>query len=47
VPVATVAIGPAGARNAAVLAARILALGDVAVAARLRAYRRALARGGK
>jgi len=47
VPVATVAIGPAGARNAAVLAARILALGDAAVAARLRAYRRALARGGK
>ncbi len=47
VPVATVAIGPAGARNAAVLAARILALADPAIAARLLEYRRELARGGK
>ena len=46
VPVATVAVGSAGARNAAVLAARILALGDAEVASRLEAYRRELARGG-
>ena len=47
VPVATVAIGTPGARNAAVLAARILALSDPAVAAALVAYRQELARGGK
>jgi phosphoribosylaminoimidazole carboxylase PurE protein len=35
VPVATVAIGPHGARNAGWLAARILALGDDELAARL------------
>ena len=35
VPVATVAVGKAGARNAAYLAARILALGDKALAGRL------------
>jgi phosphoribosylaminoimidazole carboxylase PurE protein len=46
VPVATVAIGPAGARNAAVLAARILALGDARVAAALEDFRREQARGG-
>ena len=39
VPVATVAIGKAGARNAAILAAQILALGDAALAARLRSMR--------
>jgi 5-(carboxyamino)imidazole ribonucleotide mutase len=39
VPVATVAIGGAGARNAGYLAAQILALGDPALAARLRAER--------
>jgi phosphoribosylaminoimidazole carboxylase PurE protein len=39
VPVATVAIGPAGAKNAAHLAARILALGDPAVAERVAAFR--------
>jgi phosphoribosylaminoimidazole carboxylase PurE protein len=39
VPVATVAIGPAGARNAAHLAARILALGDPAIAERVAAFR--------
>jgi 5-(carboxyamino)imidazole ribonucleotide mutase len=39
VPVATVAIGSAGARNAAHLAARILALSDTDVAARVAAVR--------
>lgn len=39
VPVATVAVGKAGARNAALLAARILALGDEELRKRLRAYR--------
>ena len=39
VPVATVAIGSAGAKNAAHLAARILALGDPALAARVTAFR--------
>jgi phosphoribosylamine--glycine ligase len=43
VPVATVAIGTPGATNAGVLAAQILALGDPAVAARLRDYKRTLA----
>ncbi|MFH1842765.1 MAG: 5-(carboxyamino)imidazole ribonucleotide mutase [bacterium] len=47
VPVATVAVGSAGARNAAVLAARILALSSRTVAERLDEYRRELARGGK
>jgi len=35
IPVATLAVGKAGAINAAVLAARILSLGDAALAARL------------
>lgn len=39
VPVAGVAIGAAGAKNAAHLAARILALGDPAIAERVRAMR--------
>jgi len=39
VPVATVAIGSAGAKNAGHLAARILALSDEAVAERVRAFR--------
>jgi 5-(carboxyamino)imidazole ribonucleotide mutase len=39
IPVATVAIGKAGAKNAAYLAAEILALGDEKLAARLRADR--------
>jgi 5-(carboxyamino)imidazole ribonucleotide mutase len=39
IPVATVAIGPAGAKNAAVLAAEILALSDETLTARLRAFR--------
>jgi phosphoribosylaminoimidazole carboxylase PurE protein len=44
VPVATVAIGKAGAHNAAVLAAEILALGDPEIRRRLAAYRRSLAK---
>ncbi len=47
VPVATVAVGSAGARNAACLAARILALFDSSVAAALEEYIRELARGGR
>jgi phosphoribosylaminoimidazole carboxylase PurE protein len=39
VPVATVAVGKAGARNAALLAVRILALSDKELRKRLRAYR--------
>jgi phosphoribosylaminoimidazole carboxylase PurE protein len=46
VPVATVAVGSAGARNAACLAARILALKDSKVAAAVQDYRRELAKGG-
>ncbi|RZJ77499.1 MAG: 5-(carboxyamino)imidazole ribonucleotide mutase [Brevundimonas sp.] len=41
VPVATVAIGEAGAKNAGILAAQILALSDTGVAERLDAYRQA------
>jgi 5-(carboxyamino)imidazole ribonucleotide mutase len=41
-PVATMAIGPAGAANAALMAAAILALTDPALAARLDAWRAAL-----
>jgi phosphoribosylamine--glycine ligase len=43
VPVATVSIGKAGATNAGVLAAQILALGDSALAARLNDYKVRLA----
>jgi phosphoribosylamine--glycine ligase len=43
VPVATVAVGKAGATNAGVLAAQILAVGDEALAARLVAYKARLA----
>jgi phosphoribosylaminoimidazole carboxylase PurE protein len=43
IPVATMAIGAAGATNAAVLAAEILALSDPAVKKKLIAYRRKLA----
>ncbi len=39
VPVATVAIGEAGAKNAGLLAASILATSDAALAARLNAWR--------
>jgi len=38
IPVGTLAIGEAGARNAGLLAAKILALSDEAVAARLAAF---------
>ena len=41
VPVGTLAVGPAGAKNAGILAAQILALGDPALAERLSAYRKA------
>jgi 5-(carboxyamino)imidazole ribonucleotide mutase len=44
VPVATMAIGEAGAANAAILAAEILAMHDKKIAARLRAFKRGLAR---
>lgn len=39
VPVATLAIGKAGAANAAILAAQILALSDTAIAQKLTAFR--------
>ena len=42
-PVATMAIGEAGALNAGLMAAAILALGDEALAGRLDAWRRAMA----
>jgi len=42
VPVATLAIGEAGAKNAGLLAAQILALSDPALAARLEAFRERL-----
>ncbi|MBD3160806.1 MAG: 5-(carboxyamino)imidazole ribonucleotide mutase [Candidatus Eisenbacteria bacterium] len=45
VPVATLAVGKAGARNAAVLALQILALGDEAVARRVDELKEAMARG--
>jgi 5-(carboxyamino)imidazole ribonucleotide mutase len=45
VPVATVAIG--GAKNAAVLAVQILAVGDQGLRSRLRAYKKELAEGLK
>jgi 5-(carboxyamino)imidazole ribonucleotide mutase len=44
VPVGTLAIGKAGARNAGLLAGRIVALGDAAVAARVRSLREKMAR---
>jgi 5-(carboxyamino)imidazole ribonucleotide mutase len=47
VPVAAVAIGSAGARNAAHLAARILALGDPDLAGRVDAVRAKLAGGAE
>jgi len=43
IPVATMAIGKAGATNAAVLAAQIIARGDAALAAKLHAYKQELA----
>ncbi len=44
VPVATVAIGKAGAANAGILAAQILAVGDPALAERVAAHRAEMAR---
>ncbi|MFQ5441623.1 MAG: 5-(carboxyamino)imidazole ribonucleotide mutase [Thermodesulfobacteriota bacterium] len=43
VPVATVAIGKAGAKNAAILAAEILALSDAPLRRRIKEYRKRLA----
>ena len=43
VPVATVSIGKAGATNAGVLAAQMLALADKAIAERLQKYKKNLA----
>jgi phosphoribosylaminoimidazole carboxylase PurE protein len=45
VPVATVAIGKAGAANAGILAAQIIALADPAVARKLEEHKRKLAEG--
>jgi 5-(carboxyamino)imidazole ribonucleotide mutase len=43
VPVATMAIGPAGARNAGIFAVQILALGDAILTEKLKAYRKKMA----
>lgn len=43
IPVATMAIGKAGAKNAGIFAAQILALGDERLAAALKAYRERMA----
>lgn len=45
IPVATVAIGKAGATNAGILAAQMLALGDPEVAKKLQAHKEKLAKG--
>jgi 5-(carboxyamino)imidazole ribonucleotide mutase len=45
IPVATVAIGKAGATNAGILAAQILALGDAAIAKKMEGHKEKLARG--
>ncbi len=45
VPVATMAIGKAGATNAGILAAQIISLGDPGVAKKLAAHKEKLARG--
>jgi phosphoribosylaminoimidazole carboxylase PurE protein len=47
VPVGTLGVGPWGARNAAFLALRILALGDAGLTKRLEAHTARVARGGK
>ena len=44
VPVATMAIGSAGAKNAGLYAAKVLALGDPELAKRLEEYRQNMAR---
>lgn len=43
IPVATMAIGKAGAKNAGLLAAQIIALGDSALTAKLHAHKQAMA----
>lgn len=43
IPVATMSIGKSGAKNAAILAAQILALGDPALADRLAAHKKEMA----
>ena len=45
IPVATLAIGKAGATNAGILAAQILALSDPAIAKKMAAHKEKLARG--
>lgn len=45
IPVATVGVGSNGSKNAAILAAQILALADESVAAKLHAYREELRAG--
>jgi len=47
VPVGTLGVGTWGARNAAHLALRILALADAPLAAKLAAHAAVLARGGR
>lgn len=43
IPVATVAIGKAGAKNAAILAAQMIALSDEAMAEKLEAFKKSMA----
>lgn len=43
IPVATMAIGKAGAKNAGLLAVQIIALGDSALTAKLQAYKQSMA----
>ena len=45
VPVATMAIGDTGAKNAAIFAAQILAVADAALAKKLKEYKAGLAKG--
>ncbi len=45
IPVATVAIGKAGATNAGILAAQMIAVGDRAIAEKMKAHKEKLARG--
>lgn len=45
IPVATVAIGKAGATNAGILAAQILAVADEGIASKMKAHKEKLARG--
>lgn len=44
IPVATMAIGKAGARNAAIFALQILGIGDTAIARALKSYKKRMAR---